>query len=385
MLLLALFMLILRNPACCLGAEQPPVDFEEEASLTEEEDEALRESIRRKNEDVREDASKKKEIRMVENLEVSFRYLPEEGLFCYTFPDGSGFSMSSPLGSLGNVPVTLRAEGDARIWAMTRDGENCLPGRETAKESIPEPAKESNPEAVEEGVPITEEESVPAAAEETIPVPEDITEASVRETGSYNFHIDESFFLPGKTTWYDFYGAFRIIDPSDPIWIHVIYPPYGYRVSKMKIDGRRFSVGDGQFLSLEQDGKYEIDFEPLSPGAPAWKTEFIRDTLPPGLIFSEKIDGGVLRTPLRFRPTEEGAGVRVYLNGKETAVPEGLLAASGEYRLEVSDALQNTRTYRVRIKLDRVISPVWYIGLLAALLIMGSAVVLFSYKGMRII
>lgn len=342
--------------------------------------------------------------------ELKFSYTGE-GSFRYELPNGSGFELSAPLGSITSEAVKITAFGGAWIEEFTLEGASILPKEEDSDNRVSDALyKEAMGESTngESGGSLrgggnnddTEDRAGNAvrealrSLEQAENEKEGIIEASAEEPGRYAFKVRCESRTGSRQEIYEYYGGYRIVKEDTPIRTDILFPPYGYA----------FDGTEGDYLELTRDGKYEITFILKAGGAggmggeaaaPEWKSIFIRDTAPPSIVFSPDITKIPLNEPLEEKVNFSildrdaagggGAELHIYRNGNEILAPSNQVAASGSYRFVVSDALGNGREYSFRIENKGRIPPWFYFGVPLLLLGLLAGAFLTSKSSMRIL
>ncbi len=290
--------------------------------------------------------------------ELKVSYDREEEAFVYRMPDGAYFKMTAPIGSIANEPVRVEAGTDAWIVSLLKNGVSALPEKERYK-------------TVSEALAAIDDEKVLGA--------------ELTENGEYLFHIRSTTLSRSKREVNDSYPAIRVNSKDSPLWINEIFPPYGYEMDEAALNGRKIGITDPDRLELTKDGEYEIRFRPVNKELPGWVSVFRRDTTAPYLIFTPALTGETVRTPVSYKPSEEGVKVRVFLNNTQISLYNSTAAANGEYRVIVSDSTGNDEEYEFRIMLEEQAPVRFYLILAGVFIIAALLVIVTAHRRMRII
>ncbi len=279
---------------------------------------------------------------------LSAGYDPSNGYYTYQFPNGSGFSMTVPLGALTDHGVNVRTDGEAFIPVYSHDN-----NRYAAKDH--------------------EEE-------------EKITGFSAEETGGYDFTVESD--TRRGSLWESYVSriSFRVESPDRPTDISYVAAPYGFEIGEIYLNGEKQSPDNRERTVLKEDGDYTFIFYPMDvPGAGEYRVSFKRDTTAPRVIFSEDINKGEIQDTLYFKAAEKDAVISIYRNGlKMSTVPDGI-SAGGDYHLEVYDTLGNSRGYDFSVKQKRS-TPFSFYGLyLGGVLLIFLFVILLAKRNLRVL
>lgn len=339
-------------------SDEPEYPGQPQYTITPEEERAIEKSVSAANAQF--NATRDPDLRYISvtDPELKAGYDDETGAFIYRMPNGASFSLTAPLGGISSEPVTLDAQKDTWIVSLLKDGVSVL-----------EEPKRYN--SVSEALAAVNDEKVLGA--------------ELAEEGEYLFHVRSSTLTRSSRQTFDSYPAVRYVKEDSPLWINEIFPPYGYEIDEASVNGTGVEIRDPGRLELKTDGRYEIHFKPLSKGLPEWVSVFKRDTTAPVLLFAQDITKGPVKTPVNFRPSEEGVKYEVTLNGEEISLYNGTAAADGEYKILVTDQTGNGNEYDFRIRLEEEAPVMIYLIIALAAIAAAAVVILSAHRRMRII
>lgn len=145
---------------------------------------------------------------------------------------------------------------------------------------------------------------------------------------------------------YEAHFTFTII-PDEFNNISVITRPDGFVFGEVSYNGIPIEVPDGDYLFLDKDGEYYVEYEAQGDGL-IYSFLFTRDTKAPIITFNNEIKRNVIRDNLSFSVNDKEAQVQVYLNNELVAFKEGMVSTDvGWYRLVATDKAGNSRIYTV--------------------------------------
>ena len=94
-------------------------------------------------------------------------------------------------------------------------------------------------------------------------------------------------------------------------------------------------------------------------------------------------ENGRARGPVSLEDLEEGAAIRIELNGKQISYRKEL-TESGDYRIWVMDQAGNLTTYEFSILVYFDFNSLVFIGMLAGVLIAVGTYIVFSRKRLEV-
>lgn len=175
---------------------------------------------------------------------------------------------------------------------------------------------------------------------ENIELPED---GIYREPGSYR--IDLKLYDQGEQT--SIYAAsfhFTIIT-SVTSQLGVVTPPEGF-VIKSAAYGNSTLEYAPEYVFLDGDGTYCIDFVSLKEPQVTSTLTFEKDTTAPFLTFDKEIVSREnVSAPVTFVSSEEDAKIQILNSGVELSLYDNTIHSGGSYQIIVKDQVGNTRTY----------------------------------------
>lgn len=163
-----------------------------------------------------------------------------------------------------------------------------------------------------------------------------------KEPGSYL--IELFLHKSGIAYWV----SFRIVDAQGAA-VSTITAPVGFELSEAFYNDEKLEIGPQQSIGLGRDGTYRFTFRMTEEEEVQWHTVIRRDTVPPGVYFSQNIDSGVVSGEITLTSTEESHKLEIYKDnlrqGTERLENGLVLSGSGNYRIQISDAANNSRQY----------------------------------------
>lgn len=284
------------------------------------------------------------EIRLVENPEMIPEYLPERGMYRYSFRSGRYFDTSVPVGGWSSNQIRLILGQGVNLYSARRDGELTVP-----------------------------EESM-----------------VFREYGSYEIGVrSNELGFEGEESYKEDI-VFRLFQRDKAVQYDSISAPLGFIIHSCTLNGERQELSGATVQELRGDGEYRVEFlkSPLSEGeAPhLYTVEFMRDTTPPELHFSEDIYSGTVRKNLHFSCEETDAEIHIFKNYQRVVATGGNISQNGSYRLLVSDRYGNQREYRFLMqKTVKLFTPALIVIPLLLLLVGCVMVAVYWKRHMRVL
>ncbi len=130
--------------------------------------------------------------------------------------------------------------------------------------------------------------------------------------------------------------------------LRIVSPPESFTLAKASLNGSELKPDGNGAVVLHRDGHYQLEFAGPQ-GVAGYRTEFLLDTTPPLLSFTNDAGSGFSNGAACYEKRDESDHVSVQRNG--SPYPErGLLGDNGFYTLTVSDTAGNSRQYTVRVE-----------------------------------
>ncbi len=194
---------------------------------------------------------------------------------------------------------------------------------------------------------------------------------NIGETGSYVAVIgnDESLRL-----------TFTILS-SPTCRISSYRLPEGFRMTKMTLDGEDVPFESG-FADMSGDGRYEVRYECPAAGV-SYSLNVLTDHTAPELRLDGVNEKGYAQGAVTLSGMEEGATVRVYLDGKEIPFTTEL-TTSGSYRVLLRDEAGNETDYRFTIRVYFDFNSAACIGLVLCVIAALIVYLVYSRKKLRV-
>lgn len=166
-----------------------------------------------------------------------------------------------------------------------------------------------------------------------------------QEPGSYL--IDMKFYTEEDENSANIYAAsfrFTIIAPATS-QLGVVTPPEGFEI-KSAAYGSSVLKFAPDYVFLDGDGTYRIDFISLKEPQVTCTLAFEKDTTAPFLTFDQDIVSREnASAPLTFQCSEADAKIQVLHSGVEISVSDNIIHNGGAYQVIVKDQIGNARTY----------------------------------------
>ena len=279
------------------------------------------------------------DVDFVENPDLEMSYIENTGMFRYTLPDGEYFEMNVPLGGWARTRAYLTTSEGLSLYQIWLDGELVSVGGMN----------------------------------------------EFLQVGDYEIRVlDNELGIKGRTG-YKLSISFHLF-LNESLNLTHINVPMGLSLESAALDGVSLEgiTGRERYLHLEKDGRYVLQFVDGEEKR-CFRMEFVRDTVPPALIFNCPVDGMLLTEPVSFTPSERQAQVDIWRNLQTAYASSNQIAMRGAYRMEISDDAGNVRDYEFTLHPDIV---VWDKRLLIIPCVaLVAAVVSFFYwrRNMRVI
>lgn len=325
-------------------SEAPEVTYEADPELEKRiedsmSEESFKNELRITDEDMA-DALESAENQVYAVRPFKISYDASTGLYRYYWSEKDGVRISVPNGSMATEAVTVIVDEDTQLLSMSKDGVSVIDEDNDKKEFI------------------------------------------LRESGSYAFMLR----IADGGGDYRFIGAFTILDAALPVTKDCITTPEGYMIDDVIYNGNSIRIDNLSYYIPENDGRYEIDYRPLTPGSslPYRSFTFIRDTTAPMITFEGDIKNGVFTTDVTYRVSDPYAELEIYYDGTPAYSPNNTLAAAGNYYIKVKDMAGNMRTYSLIVQRHGYIPWEAVVVALLVFIVISVIVVLTSQKGMRV-
>ncbi|MDO4265439.1 MAG: hypothetical protein Q4C63_03115 [Eubacteriales bacterium] len=282
-----------------------------------------------------------KEVERITDPSLTVTYDTQSGRFRYELPDGKGLTSNVPLGGYFRGEAVLTADEGLNVYQVYRDGVLAEIGGELRFDRV----------------------------------------------GSYEIVLrDNEFGLDGDVS-YQLNFCFTLYLERRMNLSH-LNTPAGLSLISAARDDRLFTPrGDdlqSGFLHLTEDGTYRLLYADAR-GMPCWQMEFVRDTRPPGLIFSEEIDERKLSESVRFTIPEPDTKLRIYRNGAEVTASQDSIGVNGVYRIEAEDAAGNMQDYNFELQIRYELSPAFLLIIPLALLLFAGVGIIYYRRHMSVI
>ncbi|MCR4745052.1 MAG: hypothetical protein K5894_07450 [Lachnospiraceae bacterium] len=319
-------------------------------NLTPEEKEQLTDALSSNFAEYGKGNTYKSDYKVVESQKLQIEYNSSDGFFYYLYPNGDGFRMNVPMGSIVNGKVEISMVGNAFISRYTQDGINVeVEGVNTYTSGI--------------------------------------KQLNAATAANYNFYLESGRQTgdgPLVKARYKNRLSFLLADNTLPLHLSVLRAPYGYRIGRVTLNGNDLELTAYDNLELKDDGLYSATFVGAgSVQLPDYTVQFDRDTSAPYMIFSEDISQEIEDT-VYFYPSESDAQVTVFINGHEISDKVDGASAGGNYTVVVSDRYDNTNKYDFTIKEKRTTSWPLYLFLILIALLTGIIIAGVSRRKLRV-
>lgn len=138
---------------------------------------------------------------------------------------------------------------------------------------------------------------------------------------------------------YSYWVAFRVLSCAD---CAVTFLPFSEELTCLSASGARLA---GNTLYLPDDGAYRFRFScPAASGVDmTWDEAVTRDTMLPGVTFSERVGSGRVHNQMHVTALSPDAELTVYWNDLPQAYFDGSFTGDGRYRVVVSDRAGNAQ------------------------------------------
>ena len=274
-------------------------------------------------------------------LEISFD--EENERYVYSFPDGRRFSMTAPLGCISNEPVKVTLLDDIGFMAILKNGE------------------------------------------EIFETPSEVTGFTAKDEGNYLFTVLSSRSGIDDSGNYEIRGGFRIIGAGSVEKISLIGTPAGMELKSITRNGKKVHSDRPGYALLSTDGEYDLLYTLKGNSKVSWNVKLRRDTTAPMLLFSEDLKEQILYRPVSYQTIRKDTTVRVFRNNSEISPDGNTVSDDGYYRIEAGDPMGNIRIYSFVIARGMGVDfrkIAIFAGILAACALI---VVLTARRSMRII
>lgn len=179
---------------------------------------------------------------------------------------------------------------------------------------------------------------------EIIDLPED---SIYREPGSYR--IDLKLYSAEEGEQANIYTAsfhFTIIDSITSL-LGVVTPPEGFVIKSARYGSSVLEFAP-EYVFLDGDGTYYIDFVSLKEPQATCSLTFEKDTTAPFLTFDKKVvSRNKVTAPVTFVSSEKDAKIQILRSGVEITVSDNTIQSGGSYQIIVKDQVGNTRNYSI--------------------------------------
>lgn len=156
----------------------------------------------------------------------------------------------------------------------------------------------------------------------------------------------------------------------------IYQPPYGFELSSVSLNGEAVPVADRNYILLNGEGEYNIEYE---NGSVVRSASLVRDTVPPVLYFNDTTD--IVFTEKVIISADTPCTYRVLKNGQVLGNITELMG-SGVYRVVATDDAGNETSARVEIKAVSAINPLDIVIICGALAI-AAGIYFFVQKNKR--
>lgn len=260
------------------------------------------------------------------------------GIYRYQLPDGSAFTITSPVGMFTNKPVVFVPGEEQTVLSVTKDGEPLY-----------------------------------------------LSDYTFSEEGSYCITIlsssgDDS--LAGFKAYQaelSFQIGNTVVSGMDSLII-----PDEFVLAEAYCNGQQLAY-DQDRSELTQDGYYEFIWKGKNDSSVIYKNSFILDSEAPTLTFSKDITEGIIRPPLTMEASEPGCVVTVRQGAEIVELTDWVLNDSGSYQITVSDQAGNSTDYRVTVGLPCSVSGTQLFIIFALLLAAGSLGMHYYRRHMQVL